>query len=236
MRRPPLYAPPPSRIGVRDADPPDRAFSPRALWCRQERHRGCGLDIELARPAMARVNGGRDDAGSLAIADPGRGDYIRLPGAMSVADPNRRVRRAFARAASSYDAVSRVYDEVGRRLLSPPGPHCRRARPRARRRMRHRHRHRPARRALPPVAGLRGGLRAADARGREGEGAAPLLAAAPRVRSRGTPAGGRRSSGPRARQSAPSLVFRDWKRPCGSSRACSRPEGCSCSRRWAPTP
>ena len=41
---------------------------------------------------------------------------------MSVPDPNRRVRRAFARAAPSYDAVSRVYDEIGRRLISHLDP------------------------------------------------------------------------------------------------------------------
>ncbi len=41
---------------------------------------------------------------------------------MSPGDSHLRVRRAFARAASSYDRVSRVYDEVGRRLLAHLDP------------------------------------------------------------------------------------------------------------------
>ena len=41
---------------------------------------------------------------------------------MSVQDPGYRVRSAFARAARSYDGVSRVYDEIGARLLSHLDP------------------------------------------------------------------------------------------------------------------
>ena len=41
---------------------------------------------------------------------------------MSVPDPAHRVRSAFARAARSYDTASRVYDEIGRRLLSHLDP------------------------------------------------------------------------------------------------------------------
>ena len=49
-----------------------------------------------------------------------------------------RVRSAFARAAGSYDEVSRVYDEIGRRLLTHLDPNCDRAGPRARRGLRDR--------------------------------------------------------------------------------------------------
>lgn len=41
---------------------------------------------------------------------------------MSVPDATFRVRSAFARAACSYDEVSRVYDEIGRRLLTHLDP------------------------------------------------------------------------------------------------------------------
>lgn len=41
---------------------------------------------------------------------------------MSPGDSHRWVRRAFARAAASYDRVSRVYDEVGQRLLAHLDP------------------------------------------------------------------------------------------------------------------
>ena len=41
---------------------------------------------------------------------------------MGVPDLHGRVRRAFARAAASYDEVSRVYDEIGRRLLTHLDP------------------------------------------------------------------------------------------------------------------
>lgn len=41
---------------------------------------------------------------------------------MSVPGLHGRIRRAFARAAASYDDVSRVYDEIGRRLLTHLDP------------------------------------------------------------------------------------------------------------------
>ena len=49
----------------------------------------------------------------------GQGTHCR---AMSGFDPGSRVRRAFARAAASYDEVSRVYEEIGRRLLTHLDP------------------------------------------------------------------------------------------------------------------
>ncbi len=45
-----------------------------------------------------------------------------LDATMSVQGGAERIRRAFARAAPRYDAVSRVYDEIGRRLLTHLDP------------------------------------------------------------------------------------------------------------------